>query len=30
MKIVIFGGVAAGTKIAAQLMREDRNNEVLI
>ena len=30
MKIVIMGGVAAGTKIAAKLMREDRNNEVLI
>ena len=30
MKIVILGGVAAGTKIAAKLMREDRNNEVLI
>ena len=30
MKIVILGGGAAGTKIAAKLMREDRNNEVLI
>ena len=30
MKIVRLGGVAAGTKIAAKLMREDRNNEVLI
>ena len=30
MKIVILGGVAAVTKIAAKLMREDRNNEVLI
>ena len=30
MKIVILGGVAAGTKISAKLMREDRNNEVLI
>ena len=30
MKIVILGGVAAGTKIAAKLMREDRNDEVLI
>lgn len=30
MKIVILGGVAAGTKIAAKLMREGRNNEVLI
>ena len=30
MKIVILGGVAAGTKIAAKRMREDRNNEVLI
>lgn len=30
MKIIILGGVAAGTKIAAKLMREGRNNEVLI
>lgn len=30
MKIVILGGVAAGTKIAAKLMRENRNYEVLI
>ena len=30
MKIVILGGVAAGTKIAAKLMREGRNNEDLI
>ena len=25
MKIVILGGVAAGTKVAAKLKREDRN-----
>ncbi len=30
MKIIVLGGVAAGTKIAAKLMREDRSNEVLI
>ncbi len=30
MKIVILGGVAAGTKIAAKLMRENRNYEVFI
>ena len=30
MKIVVLGGVAAGTKIAAKLMREDRSNEVVI
>ena len=30
MKVVVLGGVAAGTKIAAKLMREDRNNEVII
>lgn len=30
MKIIVLGGVAAGTKAAAKLMREDRNNEVLI
>ena len=27
MKVLVLGGVAAGTKIAAKLMREDRNNE---
>ena len=30
MKILVLGGVAAGTKAAAKLMREDRSNEVLI
>lgn len=30
MKVVVLGGVAAGTKVAAKLMREDRNNEVII
>lgn len=30
MKILVLGGVAAGTKVAAKLMREDRNNEVTI
>ena len=30
MKILIVGGVAAGTKIAAKLKREQRNAEVLI
>lgn len=30
MKIVVLGGVAAGTKIAAKLMREDRGNEVVV
>lgn len=30
MKILVLGGVAAGTKVAAKLMREDRSNEVLI
>ncbi len=30
MKIIVLGGVAAGTKVAAKLMREDRNNQVLI
>ena len=30
MKILIAGGVAAGTKIAAKLKREDQNAEVLI
>jgi len=30
MKIVIAGGVAAGTKVAAKLKREDRDSRVLI
>lgn len=30
MKVIILGGVAAGTKAAAKLMREDRENEVII
>ncbi len=30
MKILVLGGVAAGTKIAAKLMREDRSNEVTV
>ncbi len=30
MKYVILGGVAAGTKIAAKLMREDRSSEVIV
>lgn len=30
MKILVLGGVAAGTKIAAKLMREDRSNEVIV
>lgn len=30
MKIIVLGGVAAGTKVAAKLMREDRRNQVLI
>ncbi|TGY97688.1 pyridine nucleotide-disulfide oxidoreductase [Petralouisia muris] len=30
MKVVVLGGVAAGTKIAAKLMRENRGNEVLV
>ena len=30
MKIVVLGGVAAGTKAAAKLMREDRSNEVIL
>lgn len=30
MKILIIGGVAAGTKVAAKLMRENRNCEVTI
>lgn len=30
MKVLIIGGVAAGTKVAAKLKREDRNHEVTI
>ena len=30
MKILVIGGVAAGTKAAAKLMREDRSNDVTI
>ena len=30
MKIVVLGGVAAGTKVAAKLKRENRDNEVVI
>ena len=30
MRVLVLGGVAAGTKIAAKLMREDRSNEVTI
>ena len=30
MKILIIGGVAAGTKVAAKLKREDRDAEVTI
>lgn len=30
MKILVLGGVAAGTKVAAKLMREDRSNEVIV
>lgn len=30
MKVLILGGVAAGTKVAAKLLREDRNCEVTI
>ena len=30
MKVLIIGGVAAGTKVAAKLKREDRGTEVLI
>ena len=30
MKIVVLGGVAAGTKVAAKLKRENRNNDVVI
>ncbi len=30
MKVLVLGGVAAGTKIAAKLMREGRGNEVTV
>ncbi len=30
MKVVVLGGVAAGTKVAAKLLRQDRSCEVLI
>ncbi|NBJ91987.1 FAD-dependent oxidoreductase [Parablautia muri] len=30
MRVLVLGGVAAGTKIAAKLMREDRSNEVIV
>lgn len=30
MRVLVLGGVAAGTKVAAKLMREDRNNEVIV
>lgn len=30
MKVLILGGVAAGTKVAAKLLREDRSAEVVI
>lgn len=30
MKVLVLGGVAAGTKVAAKLMREDRGNEVVV
>lgn len=30
MRVLVLGGVAAGTKIAAKLMREDRSNEVVV
>lgn len=30
MKVLVLGGVAAGTKVAAKLMREDRSSEVTI
>ncbi len=30
MKVLVLGGVAAGTKIAAKLMREDRANQVTV
>lgn len=30
MKVLVLGGVAAGTKVAAKLMRENRGNEVIV
>lgn len=30
MRVLVLGGVAAGTKIAAKLMREDRGSEVIV
>ena len=30
MKVLVLGGVAAGTKVAAKLLREDRSCEVTI
>ena len=30
MKVLVVGGVAAGTKVAAKLKRENRNAEVII
>ena len=30
MKVLVIGGVAAGTKTAAKLKREDRNTEVIV
>ena len=30
MKVLVLGGVAAGTKVAAKLMREDRSCEVTV
>lgn len=30
MKVLIIGGVAAGTKVAAKLKRENRGAEVLL
>ena len=30
MKVLILGGVAAGTKVAAKLLREDRSCEVTV
>lgn len=30
MRVLVLGGVAAGTKVAAKLMREDRGNEVIV
>ena len=30
MKVVIIGGVAAGTKVAAKLKRENPNDEIVI